>query len=458
MGQIITMQKRKLVVIAFLFAIICAAAMRSGFAQTPATVVGTVVPDEKAIELRQQTFELVWRTVKEKHFDPTLGGLDWEAVRQRYAPRVAAGSELEFYGLLQQMLGELRQSHFSIVPPVAAISEEGGGGAVTGIIGIDLRVIDGKAVITRVNPESSAARAGLRPGFILQQVDEKSVAQLIATYAGSTERAPIATLRLTRRILAAIDGVAGTEVKLVCLDERNQTQTFNARRERITGEFAPRFGNMPAQPVEFEQRRLSNGSGYIGYIRFNIFMIPMMEKVRAALRDFSDADGLVIDLRGNPGGVGGMASGIAGNLCDKPGSLGTMKLRSGEMRFAIFPQSEVYTGPVAVLIDGLSGSTSEVFSGGIQELGRAVIVGERSVGAALPSLIQKLPTGALFQFAIADFKTPKGVLVEGRGVTPDIEVKWNRASLLAGRDAQLDAALVQLRKAKPKTRTPAKRN
>lgn len=452
------MQKRTLVVIAFLFALICTAAMRSGFAQTPATVVGTVVPDEKAIELRQQTFELVWRTVKEKHFDPTLGGLDWDAVRQRYAPRVAAGSELEFYGLLQQMLGELRQSHFSIVPPVAAISEEGGGGAVTGIIGIDLRVIDDKAVITRVNPESSADRAGLRPGFILQQVDEKSVAQLIATYARSTERAPIATLRLTRRILAAIDGGAGTEVNLVCLDERNQTQTFSVRRERITGEFAPRFGNMPAQPVEFEQRRLSNGSGYIGYIRFNIFMIPMMEKVRAALRDFSDADGLVIDLRGNPGGVGGMASGIAGNLCDKPGSLGTMKLRSGEMRFAIFPQSEVYTGPVAVLIDGLSGSTSEVFSGGIQELGRAVIVGERSVGAALPSLIQKLPTGALFQFAIADFKTPKGVLVEGHGVTPDIEVKWDRASLLAGRDAQLDAALVQLRKAKPKTGTPAKHN
>ena len=66
--------------------------------------------------------------------------------------------------------------------------------------------------------------------------------------------------------------------------------------------------------------------------------------------------------------------------------------------------------------------------------------------AALPSVIQKLPTGALFQYAIADFKTPKGVLIEGRGVIPDVDVKPTRRTLLAGRDAQLDAAVEQILK------------
>jgi carboxyl-terminal processing protease len=80
----------------------------------------------------------------------------------------------------------------------------------------------------------------------------------------------------------------------------------------------------------------------------------------------------------------------------------------------------------------------------MQEMGRAFIIGERSAGACLPSVFQKLPTGALFQFAIADFKTPKGVLIEGRGVIPNLELKWNRASLLAGKDAQLDAAVAQV--------------
>src|SRR5215467_14373496 len=127
-----------------------------------------------------------------------------------------------------------------------------------------------------------------------------------------------------------------------------------------------------------------------------------------------------------------------------------MKMRSGEMKFAFFPQENHYTGPVAILVDGMSASTSEIFSSGVQEIGRAVVIGERSAGAALPSFIQKLPTGALFQFAIANFQTPKGVLIEGRGVIPDVEARYDRASLLAGRDAQLEAAVEQIRKSRGK--------
>jgi len=82
----------------------------------------------------------------------------------------------------------------------------------------------------------------------------------------------------------------------------------------------------------------------------------------------------------------------------------------------------------------------------MQELGRAVVVGERTAGAALPSLFYKLPTGAIFQYAIGDFKTPRGTMIEGRGVAPDVEVKLTRRSLLEGRDAQLDAAIEQIKK------------
>jgi carboxyl-terminal processing protease len=171
-----------------------------------------------------------------------------------------------------------------------------------------------------------------------------------------------------------------------------------------------------------------------------------MEKVRQAIRSMSDAPGIIIDLRGNPGGVGVMANGMAGLLHSKQASLGTMKLRSGHMNFAVFPQPEPYTGPVAVLIDNGSASTSEIFAAGMQELGRAVVVGERSAGAALPSVFLKLPTGALFQYAVGDFKTPKGVLIEGRGVLPDIEVKLNRRELLGGHDSQLDRAVEQIQK------------
>ena len=121
-------------------------------------------------------------------------------------------------------------------------------------------------------------------------------------------------------------------------------------------------------------------------------------------------------------------------------------MRAGYQNFAVTPQSLAYSGLLAIILDGGSASTSEVFASGMQELGRAVIVGERSAGAALPSIIQKLPTGALFQYAIGDFKTPRGTLIEGRGVAPDVEVKLTRRSLLDGRDAQLDAAIEQIKR------------
>jgi C-terminal processing protease CtpA/Prc len=68
------------------------------------------------------------------------------------------------------------------------------------------------------------------------------------------------------------------------------------------------------------------------------------------------------------------------------------------------------------------------------------------MGAALPSQIMRLPTGARLQYAIADFKTPKGVLIEGRGIKPDMEISLTRRALLEGRDSQLEAAVEQIKR------------
>jgi carboxyl-terminal processing protease len=394
-------------------------------------------------EVRQETFDIVWRTVKEKHFDPTLGGLDWDKVREQYAPRAAAAkSDAEFYAVLRQMLGELHQSHFNIIPPEAVIddnSQEPSGGSV----GIDLRMVGNQAVITRVQPGSRAATAGLRPGFIITRIDDTSAAQILALFAKSKESDTMRALRITRTLIARINGAPETTVRVAYLDEHDQLHEATIARERLKGEMSQRLGNFPPQYAEFETRRLAGG---IGYIRFNVFVILLTERIKGAIRGMSDAPGIIIDLRGNPGGVGGMAPGIAGVLGEKPTSLGTMTMRSGYIRFFVNPQPNPYLGPLVILTDGGSASTSEIFAGGLQELGRAVVVGERTAGAALPSYFQKLPTGALFQYAIADFKTPKGVLIEGRGVDPDLEVKLNRRALLDGHDPQLDAAMEEIKK------------
>jgi carboxyl-terminal processing protease len=169
--------------------------------------------------------------------------------------------------------------------------------------------------------------------------------------------------------------------------------------------------------------------------------MPQLPKIRAAIRDFADAPGIIFDVRGNPGGLGLLAAGIAGNLFAEQSSLGTMKFRAMEQKFVVYPQANAFKGRVVVLTDGGSASTSEVFAAGLQEQGRARVIGETTMGAVLLSVFDKIPTGAIFQYAISDYKSPKNILIEGRGVKPDREVKLTRADLLAGRDSQLEAAI-----------------
>lgn len=424
-------------------------------AQAPAQTVTAAAPTAATTSIRQEAFEMVWTTVKEKHFDPAFGGVDWNKIRELYAPKVAAvKSDQELYSLLQAMLGELHQSHFSIIPPEAVVADDSkepkGGG-----VGLDIRLIDGQVIISKVEPGSKAFAAGLRPGFIIKKIDDTPVEQIIERFSKSTESAAITRTRITRVALARINGNPETTVRLTCLDEADRSREVTVEREKLKGEMSPRFGNFPPQYTEFESKRLEGG---IGYIRFNIFVTPLMDRIRGAIRSMSDAPGIIIDLRGNPGGLGGMAPGIAGLLEEKQTSLGVMNLRSGPIAFIAFPQKDPYLGPVVLLVDGGSASTSEVFAAGLQEIGRARIVGERTMGAALPSVFGKLPTGALFQYAIADFKTPKGVLIEGLGVKPDIEVKLTRSALLEGRDPQLDAAVGIIdQKHSKQERVPARR-
>jgi carboxyl-terminal processing protease len=412
---------------------------------SPSTIVQSGARSERAsgIDPRQDTFEIVWRTVKEKHFDPSFGGVDWDQVKQKYLPLLAAvKTDEQLYTLLQNMLGELHESHFAIIPPEALADDAASD--TNGDVGIDIRILDGRAVVTRVEPGSPAERAGLSPGFIIESLDGIAVADLTKRFEAVKGPESLKELRAVRSILARTHGKPGSALRMKWIGKDDQARESTLERAQQPGELSEAIGNFPPQRFEFESRRLA---GNIGYIRFNIFVVkPVMDQIRTAIRSMVGAPGLIIDLRGNPGGVGSMSAGMAGLLETGQVSLGVMKMRSGFQNMMASPQPQPYLGPVVILIDGLSASTSEVFASGMQELGRAVVVGQRSAGAALPSIFQKLPTGALFQYAIADFRTPKGILIEGRGVIPDVQVGLTREALLAGTDLQLEAAIKALRK------------
>lgn len=432
---------------------------------------------------RRESFEIVWQTVDRSFYDPRFNGVDWKAVHDRYAPRVAlTTSDRELYGLLQLMVNELHQSHFWIIPPEAIPRllpkhDEGNGQESadesdtedtepetpldrikqklterlsTGI-GIDLRVVDGSVLISRVEPGSAAARAGLRRGFAISKVDGKPLSEVIAQIEKDPIFHDIIKPEIPLVLVANyINGDLRNSVLLTYSDARNLRRQVRITREKLKGEMSPAIGNLPPMYTEFEAKRFAGG---IGYVRFNAFVPTQMKKVCAALRGMHDASGIVIDLRGNQGGLLGMIGGLGGLVSEYTTVLGSMKMRTGQSPVLVTPQRSPYSGPLAILIDGSTQSAAEIFAAGMQETHRAVVIGDTSAGNTLPSGILKLPTGALFQYAFGNYQSPDGIFLEGRGVIPDWIVKLNRRALLRG-DPQLAAAIARLRRQISQKRLP----
>ena len=222
----------------------------------PGAVTATLSKADSS-ELLERTFDQVWRTVKDKHFDPTFGGVNWDQVRVRYAARLTKiKTEAELYPLLQQMLGELHQSHFQVISPDAVVNDDEvpSGTATTGI---ELQMIGGQAVISAVEPNSSAAQVGLRKGFVITKAGANTVVELARKLAHSTETAAIKRLRLERMVLARLKGEAGKTVAVQYLDAQARPQTTQLVLQPYKGEWSAAFGNFGPQPVRFVSQRLA---------------------------------------------------------------------------------------------------------------------------------------------------------------------------------------------------------
>ena len=144
-----------------------------------------------------------------------------------------------------------------------------------------------------------------------------------------------------------------------------------------------------------------------------------------------------------------MMMGFSGHFLNEAKTLGTMRSRTDTMRFVANPRRatdagkpvEPFADSLAIVVDGLSASTSEMFAAALQSLGRARVFGERTPGQALPALATRLPTGDVLMHVVADFVMPDGSRLEGNGVLPDEVVPLTRPDVVAGRDAALEAAL-----------------
>jgi carboxyl-terminal processing protease len=435
----------------FAFRPACLRAIAVVFATaTLASTAASQAPHAYNKSLELASFDTAWTRVRDNYYDATMRGLNWTALRDSLRPLVERGqSRADTRAAISTLLSRLGESHFGVLPGEAM---DAGAATVPGLpgdAGLVLRFIDSALVVTRVEDGAPAARLGITPGWIIDEIDSLPVLTALraASTVGESARR-FALVRLTLNLNGRLTGPAGGFIRISARDGRNARHVLNVPLRATPGEVVE-YGVLPPMHVQFESARLANTAGCVGVIRFNIFMTPVMPQFQDAMGQLASCRGVILDLRGNLGGVGAMIMGMSGHFFAEPETLGTMRLRGATMRYVANPIKvtrtgaplEPFKGPVAVLVDELSASTTEILATALQRLGRARIFGGPSAGQALPAVVTKLPNGDRLMYVIGDFAGPDGNRVEGNGVTPDEETPLSRSALLSGRDQAFDAAV-----------------
>ena len=399
-----------------------------------------------------ETFDAAWTIVRDTHFDTTFNGVNWDSVRTEFRPRAEAAKTVgELRRVITGMLARLGQSHFALIP---GSTEQGAGQDGVPIPsgnadpGFDLRLIGSEVIVTGVDRNRGADAAGIKPGWRLVSVAGQSVQELLRTMP-ETANERLRGLHAWRIMQSRLRGVHDSVVDVTFHDGAGKPVQFYVVRQKEEGE-AVTVGSLPTMFVRVrEEERKTPAGRRAGVIGFNVWMTAVDAPFQRAVDRYRSADGIVIDLRGNPGGLAAMLMGISGHFVPERRPLGTMRTRTHELNFVANPRLvdasgksvPVFAGPVAILVDAMSGSASECFTGGMQSIGRARVFGQTTMGQALPALFDKLPNGDVLIHAYGDFVTADGTRLEGRGVIPDEELPLAREDLLAGRDRALQAAL-----------------
>jgi carboxyl-terminal processing protease len=403
----------------------------------PIPTVETFLTADERVEI----FEAAWQTVNDKYFDPTFSGKDWQAIGDEFREKIGLVQDDHtfWFEIMNPMLFELGVSHLLALPGELAV-ELSRESFTIGTLGMDVRLLDGKPVITQVKKSSPAEKAGLRPGYEITSVDgwtQDDLAAFDLQIPPNNERNRLG--RAVNSMRATLSGEVGSAVVIEYLDAdeqmRNVTLKHAPRSETACGQIDP---SLPEACAEVEVRHLVNE---IGYLRFSGFLMPVLDNILQAIKDLHEAPALIIDLRGNPGGQFPVRKAIASQLVGEAELFASYKQREGIELAYLEPVPDAFSGEVVILVDELSTSSSEEFAGSLQALGRATVIGTQTPGSCLTMNVEPLPKGAILMYPFGQSRTPNGRILEDNGVVPDIEVVLEREQLIQGIDAQLEAAI-----------------
>jgi len=394
------------------------------------------------LQLNIESFEEVFNIIQNQFWDPGYGGLDWQGVGDELRPQIMQASTLpEARAILRDMISRLNLSHFAIIPAddQNTAKRSGNPGGPGGVTGIDARVLDGKALVISVAEGSTAERASVKTGWEIIRINDFDVVTSLKKLDSELPDTPAKRVKMAGEMIVRVRAGVGKSVAITFRNGEGDLVNLKVPLGQPRGRIAD-VGNFGQALVRIDVKRIGD---HVGYVAVNKFLDPIhvLNSFNDAMESFIEAQGIIIDLRGNSGGKDAMALAMMGWLAPNEWVAGRLRTRSNETEMTVRPRSRIYEGPVAVLTDGLTGSSAEFMAAALQEIKRARIVGTRTKGEALPAEYTTLPNGDVFLYAVMDFVTGEGRRLEGLGVVPDVEVALTQESLLEGRDLVLEAAV-----------------
>lgn len=368
-------------------ALICVLSLFSGWPAQSASMVGP-----------QQTYARAWQLVRDNYYDPSFNGQNWTAWQNKFDGQLH--SQEEAFEAIKKMLASLNDPYTRLLDPKAFKEENDAINSVVCGIGISLKPYkDTKAlIINEVIDGGPAKIAGLAEGDKIVAIDGEASIDYDNDKAADKIR-----------------GRAGSAVQIKI--QRGETaKNFKIVRQRIL---------IPAVTAKVLPEN-------IGYIKLSTFMSDdASAEFKYALQRLNGTDGLIVDMRNNPGGLLANAIEIADMLLAR-GKIVTTVSRRGKLTDGASGM-QVSNLPIVVLVDSDSASASEILAGALKDNGRAVVVGSKTFGKGLVQEINRLPGGGGVHVTVARYFTPNGRDINKVGIVPDVVV--------SERDKQMKAAI-----------------
>jgi carboxyl-terminal processing protease len=360
-------------------------------------------------------YHRAWQRINDDYVDNTYNNQSWPRWEHRYDGKMKDLTDA--HKAIETMLASLGDRYTRFLDKDAFADEKSQIDAKLFGIGIQISIDDKHhLIIFNAYPDTPAEKAGLKPADEILDIDGKPTKGLTVEEAAKMIR-----------------GEVNSEVVLTLHRAGKERMKIGVRRAEISIH-AVQTATM-----------LSNE---VGYIRLSSFISQQAtDEMRDAISKLSDAKGMILDLRDNPGGLLSNAIEISNMFLDMGAIVSTVD-RDGFRSTTHADGKAICRQPLVVLINSGSASAAEITSGALRDNDRALLVGEKSYGKGLVQGINHLPDGSGLNITIAHYLTPKDTDINKKGITPDFPVNVSAKDLKDGKGPWwLDPALPKAKRA-----------